>query len=261
MMIPKIIHYCWFGDNEKSEKVIKCISSWMKYCPDYKIIEWNEKNFDMHINPYVEEAYSVKKWAFVSDVARLYALIHYGGIYLDTDVELVKSPQGIINSGNVILGYESTDRLSTAFMACVKNHRLFNELLKEYEMLHFIRPDGSFDKTTNVVRLTSCCVRHGLTVNGLLQKIDDIIIYPSDYFSPKNLYTKKINLTENTIAIHNFDGSWNTDIDLYSAKIGRKLANVFPKKFAKCVGKFVAVLKFNGPVVAYKETIKWFKRN
>ena len=117
--IPKIIHYCWFGNKQLSEMAKKCIASWKKQCPDYKIIEWNEENFDINCNTYVKEAYREKKWAFVSDVARLHALVNYGGIYMDTDVEVLKSLNVILNN-EAIIGFECDSRIQTGFMACVK---------------------------------------------------------------------------------------------------------------------------------------------
>ena len=140
-MIPKVIHYCWFGGNPLPELAKKCIESWKKFCPDYQIIEWNESNFDLNINTYVKEAYTAEKWAFVSDVARLYALVNYGGIYMDTDVEVLKPLDDILNF-KAVSGFETKERIPTGMMACEKGHPLFEEFLREYNEAHFIKNDG-----------------------------------------------------------------------------------------------------------------------
>ena len=164
-MIPKTIHYCWFGGNPLPDLAIKCIKSWKKYCPDYEIIEWNEKNFDLQYNTYVREAYEAKKWAFVSDVARLFALVNYGGIYMDTDVEVIKSLDDLLLYQSVS-GFESETQIPTGLMACEKGNRMFQEFLNDYEGKHFIRDDGSLDLTTNVTYITNICLKHGLIPNN-----------------------------------------------------------------------------------------------
>ena len=206
-MIPKIIHYCWFGNNPLSPLAQKCIQSWKLFCPDYKIIEWNEKNFDLNYNAYVKEAYTAKKWAFITDVVRLYALTKYGGIYMDTDVELLKSLDDILKY-QAVSGFESENRMPTGMMASCSHHPLFLELLHEYDDLHFIKEDGSYDMTTNVTRITNTCLKYGLKLNNTLQEVHGLTLFPNDYFCPKDSQTLKLTLTSNTYAIHHFDGSW-----------------------------------------------------
>ena len=140
-MIPKKIHYCWFGGNPLPPLAVKCIESWKKYLPDYEIKEWNESNFDLNYNDYVREAYEAKKWAFITDVVRLYAMVTEGGIYMDTDVEVLK-PLDELLQYDAVSGFESSSRIPTGLMACREGQPLFEELLHEYDVLHFKRPDG-----------------------------------------------------------------------------------------------------------------------
>lgn len=206
-MIPKKIHYCWFGGNPLPELAKKCIASWKKYCPDYEIVEWNESNFDIHCCDYVREAYAAKKWAFVSDVARLYALVNHGGIYMDTDVEVIK-PLDDILCYEAVSGFEAETRIPTGLMACREGQPLFEELLREYDDIHFLREDGSCDMTTNVTRITNACLKYGLRLDNTLQTVNGFTLFPCDYFCPKDCRTLETKLTPNTYVIHHFDGSW-----------------------------------------------------
>ena len=241
--IPRTIHYCWFGRNPKPELALKCIESWKKYCPDYKIVEWNEDNFDINCCAYVREAYEAKKWAFVSDVTRLYALVNHGGIYMDTDVELLK-PLDDFLSYEAVSGFEAKDRIPTGLMACRKGHPLFTELLRDYNDAHFIREDGSLDTTTNVTRITNACLKYGLRLDNTLQTVHGFTLFPSDYFCPKSHADNVVRITDNTHAIHWFDGSW-MDVD---AKIAHRRMQKFNRIFGEkltsdvcgiisCVGK------------------------
>lgn len=253
--IPKIIHYCWFGKKPLPEMAIKCIDSWKKYCPDYEIMEWNENNFNLEMNDYVKEAYVAKKWAFVSDVARLYALVNYGGIYMDTDVEVIKPLDDLLDY-TAFLGFESDSCISTAFMASEKNHRMFIEFLQDYEHTHFKREDGSLDLTTNVTRITNTCLKYGLKQNNQFQNIKGFTVLPKDYLCPKNYETKEINITKNTYTIHHFDGSWHSQEDIYYEKLKRRLCFIGGSYVAKCV----SIVKFRGLESAIKESIGWIKR-
>ncbi len=152
--IPKIIHYCWFGGKPLPELAEYCIASWKKYCPDYEIRRWDESNFDLNFNAYVKEAYEAKKWAFLSDVTRLHALVTYGGIYMDTDVELLKPLDDLLDMAGVV-GFEADNAVCTAVMACQPGQRMFSEFLSAYEHAHFRMEDGTLDLRTNVERLPS----------------------------------------------------------------------------------------------------------
>lgn len=226
-MIPKKIHYCWFGRGEKPELALKCIESWEKYLPDYEIIEWNEDNFDLDMYPYVREAYDARKFAFVTDVVRLWAMYTYGGIYMDTDVEVLK-PLDLLLQFEAVSGFESSTQIPTGMMACREGFPLFKELLDEYDDLHFVQADGTMDMTTNVVRITSTCLKHGFVPNGELQTVDGFTLLPSDYLCPKSWDTGKITLTENTLCIHHFSGSWQTDPKV---KLAERIRGIFGYKF------------------------------
>ncbi len=240
-MIPKKIHYCWFGRGQKPELAKRCIESWKKYCPEYEIKEWNEDNFDLNMYPYVREAYDNRKFAFVTDVVRLYALLQEGGIYMDTDVEVLK-PLDSLCKYEAVSGFEAETRIPTGLMASCASHPLFQEFLDDYDNIHFVREDGTFDLTTNVTRITNVCLRHGFVPNGKFQTVAGFTLLPHDYLCPKDYLTKKIHLTENTVCIHHFDGSW------------------IPKK-QKIKNKMIKILgpSLTSLVVWLKRTLKSYK--
>lgn len=217
-MIPKIIHYCWFGQSKKPDLVIKCIESWKKYCQDYKTKEWNESNFDINFYRYVKEAYQSKKWSFVTDFVRLYALVTEGGIYMDTDVEVVKPFDDFLTE-QAFSGFERADAIPTGIMACEKGFGLFQELLSDYDNRTFIKEDGNFDMTTNCIAITEHCKKCGLKLNNEKQTIKGFTLYPKDVFCPKNNITGKIELTDNTRTIHHFTGSWQSPKEKFKAKV------------------------------------------
>ena len=224
-MIPKVIHYCWFGRGQMPQLALKCIESWKKYLPDYEIKEWNEDNFDLDMYPYVREAYDNRKFAFVTDVVRLYALYHEGGIYMDTDVEVLKSLDSLLKY-EAVSGFESPTQIPTGLMACREGHPLFKELLYEYNVIHFVKEDGTLDLTTNVVRITNACLKNGLVLNNKLQTIKGFTILPKDYLCPKSYKDGKIYLTKNTMTIHHFAGSWLDDKTRSRHNIKRKILSL-----------------------------------
>jgi len=207
---------------------LKCIESWKKYCPDYTIIEWNEDSFDINTNQYVKEAYENKKWAFVSDYVRLFALYHEGGVYMDTDVECLKSLDNYLIH-DAFSGFESYDRIPTGIMAAQRHDKNIKALLDEYEDRKFVMEDGSLDLTTNVTTITNYFKTKGIVLNNTLQNIDGFVFYPSEYFCPKDSVTKKLNLTDNTATIHHFDGSWVPK----SRKIKQYIINILGKRITK----------------------------
>ena len=243
--IPKTIHYCWFGGNPLPELAQKCIESWKKYCPDYEIKRWDETNFDLDYNDYVREAYEAKKWAFVTDVVRLYALVTYGGIYMDTDVEVLKPLDELLDY-EAVSGFESESRIPTGLMACREGQKLFVEMLHDYDRAHFIRPDGTYDTTTNVTRITNTCVKYGLILNNKKQTINGFTLLPKDYLCPKDPVTNEMSITENTMTIHHFDGSWVGEEQKLAANLRRKYAKVMPQSAAGYAAAFAAAVKTRG---------------
>ena len=208
-MIPKTIHYCWFGRGEKSKLINKCIKSWKKYCPDYEIVEWNEDNFDVNQTMWTKEAYESKKWAFVSDYVRLYALYNYGGIYCDTDVEIVRNIDDLLKNKG-FSGFEKEPDLlvQTGIIGAEKGLNILKSLLSYYDERHFVKPDGTYDTTTNTHITTDILEKYGFIPNGKKQSIDGFVLYPKEYFAPKDFYTGRMKKTKNTACIHHYNLSW-----------------------------------------------------
>ena len=209
-MIPKIIHYCWFGRGKKSELIERCIESWKKYCPDYEIIEWNEDNLDVEATEYTKQAYEAKKWAFVSDYARLYALYHMGGIYLDTDVEILKPLDSFLDHDSVT-GFEAKDSPITAVMGAHKENPIIKMLLDYYNTASFINEDGSLNMLTNTHIITKYFVEQGVKLNGKKQTVSNMTIYKQIVFCPNN-FTRIFNKpSKKSYTIHHFDQSWKNE--------------------------------------------------
>ena len=210
-MIPKKIHYCWFGKGQLPELALKCIASWKKYLPDYEIKEWNEDNFNLDLYPYTREAYNNRKFAFVTDVVRLYALYHEGGIYMDTDVEVLK-PLDCFLSHIAFSGFENEQAVPTGIMASEKGGKWAKENLSYYNGRHFQKKNGELDLTTNVRIITDYMLLVGLKQNNTFQDFPNLItFYPKEYFCPKNFETEELELTDNTYTIHWFNGSWHDE--------------------------------------------------
>ena len=228
-MIPKTIHYCWFGRNPLPPLAIKCIESWKKYLPDYEIKKWNEDNFDVNIIPYTKEAYAAKKYAFVSDYARFLILYKYGGLYFDTDVEIIKPMDDIIARGP-FMGCENEVKNNGATTLAVApglglgvnpGLGLYKEMLDLYDILHFVMPDTSFNLKTVVQYTTEVLCKHGLQNINAVQECAGVWIYPKEYFCPIDYVSKKTVITSNTRSIHHFAESWKTSYMLFKQKFLR----------------------------------------
>lgn len=208
-MIPKKIHYCWFGGNPLPETAKKYMNTWKRYCPDYEIIEWNEKNFDITQNQYCLEAYKAKKWAFVSDYARLKVLYEYGGIYMDTDVEVVKPFDDLLKY-NLFVGLEAEDRIQTGIFGAEIKNEFIKILLNDYQNRHFICGKNKYDLSTNVQFITQKLKdNYNIQLNNIYQIFgNNYVLLPFDYLCCKNYLTGKICITKNSYTIHHFDGSW-----------------------------------------------------
>lgn len=226
-MIPKTIHYCWFGRGELSAKAKKCIQSWKKYCPDYEIIEWNEDNFDVHQNEYTKKVYAEKKYAFLSDYARLKIVYEQGGIYLDVDVELVKSLDDLLEN-DAYFGFETKEFINTGVgFGAKKGSIAVKTLLEEYNQL--------LDGTKAVIGCpklnTEGVIKLGLERNGQLQKLADCTVYPSDYFNPYDDPTGRLNKTKNTYSIHWYAKSWLNKKSIIRSKLTQPLHRIFGTDF------------------------------
>ena len=207
-MIPKTIHYCWFGRGEMPELAQSCIASWHKYMPDYSYKLWNEDNFDVDSVLYTKEAYEAKKYAFVSDYVRLWALDKEGGIYLDTDVEVFKAFDDLL-CYKAFAGFEGSKYvpMGTCVMASEAHGEWVSEMLKAYQGRRFLKGDGSCDATTNVQLLSSVMRQNGFVQNGEEQDYKDLHVLPVDFFSPRQTTGEYIR-TENTYCDHLGIGSW-----------------------------------------------------
>lgn len=221
-MIPKIIHYCWFGHKPLPPMAKRCIESWKKYLPDYEIKEWNEDNFDVNIIPYTKEAYEAKKYAFVSDYARFWILYKYGGLYFDTDVEVIRNMDHIVKDGP-FMGFEQPREevkrqggngvygvAPGLGLGVNPGLGLYKELLDYYSELHFLDEDGKPYPVTIVKHTTDMLIKKGLKPNNELQHVDGVSIYPWDVFCPQSSYTNKTHISSNTVSIHLYSDSWNS---------------------------------------------------
>ena len=208
-MIPKIIHYCWFGGNPLPKDAQKCIASWRKHLPDYEIKEWNESNFDINCCPYVKEAYEAKKYAFVSDYARFYVMYYYGGVYFDTDVEVIRNMDDIIAKGN-FMGFEKSLPESPVGvnpglgMAVEPKLSVLKELLNLYDS----KTSFTYGEGTIVYYTTEVLKKHGLVNEDCIQQVAGLTIYTDDYLCPMDSTTGLMHLTENTVSIHHYSCLW-----------------------------------------------------
>lgn len=202
-MIPKIIHYCWFGENVIPAQYQEYINGWKTILPDYEFIQWNEKNFDIEEHEFTRDAYKYKNYAFVSDFVRCYALLNFGGFYFDTDVELLK-PIDVFLNNQVVLGTEDLGGgILTSFMGCEPNHPLFKRMMNDYNSKKYILEDGTKNNEVINKALLRALVQWGFEDRDICQELSDgINIYSSDFFSTYSLLTGRLNKTENTYAIH-----------------------------------------------------------
>lgn len=206
--IPKVLHYCWFGRGEKPRIVRKCMRSWRRHLGDYEWIEWNEDNFDVTMHPYVKEAYEAGKFAFVSDYVRLHALLKHGGIYLDTDVEVLR-PLKPLHKHRAFTGFEDLRHLQSGTLGAEPGHPWIMALLRDYEGRRFLREDGSFDLTTNTAVMTRMCESLGLKRDNSFQMLPDgVAVYPSSYFSPYDYIDCRYSVTPESYTIHHYAQTW-----------------------------------------------------
>ena len=251
--IPKTIHYCWFGGKPLGAEELRCIESWKKYLPEYEIKRWDESNFDVCCCDYVSEAYRAKKWAFVSDYARFEILYRCGGLYFDTDVELIRAIDDLIAMGP-FMGFELDFNKGEAGtvnpglgLSAVPRLALYKEILDSYQEDHFLNNDGSLNLKTVVTRTTEILDLHGLIHQPGIQDVDGITIYPAEFFNPKDFWTGEIHLSDKTRTIHHFGMSWYTDEDKYRYELEKNFLKKFPN------GKLAHRLAVIATMVRYRD--------
>ena len=222
-MIPQKIHYCWFGRNPKPKLAEKCIASWKKYCPGYEIIEWNEDNFDINMNGYTKMCYEQKKYAFLSDYVRLLVVAEHGGIYFDTDVELMKPIDALLKN-DAFFGFETPEYVASGLgFGSVPHGRAIEAMVAEYDFLL----DGT-QGTRGCPRLnTSALVKLGLAQDGSYQTVADAVILPVDYLNPYESATGRINKTKNTVSVHWYSAAWMSRKQKLRSTIMRPLHRIF----------------------------------
>lgn len=250
-MIPKIIHYCWFGGKPLPPKAKKYIESWKKFCPDYEIKEWNESNFDVHCCRYVEEAYNAKKWAFVSDYARFLALYNEGGIYFDTDIEVLKPFDNLLGCGAFFgFGWET---LTLPVFGASKGLDCYRKILYYYEQRAFIQADGSYDLSPIENSAMKILIEdYGLVVNGKEQMLkEDIVVYPKEYFCSTKWDTGEIIRNPLLYIIHYADGSWLSDEQKQAVKIKKCLKKLLGSKLGDLLGTAVVFAQIQGVKSTY----------
>lgn len=230
-MIPKIIHYCWFGRNPLPELAQKCIASWRKYLPDYEIKEWNEDNFDVNMIPYTAEAYKAKKYAFVSDYARFWILYKYGGLYFDTDVEVIKPMDDIIARGPFMGCENEAGKGATKLgvnpglgLGTNPGLGLYKEILDYYITITFsLEAIKNFEMETVVTITSRIIASKGIDKIESIQNVGGVFLYPPEYFCPLDYATGKLMITAKTVSIHHYNASWLTPSRKIKDKIKRKL--------------------------------------
>ena len=220
-MIPKVIHYCWFGRGDKPKSVKKCIASWKKYCPDYEIIEWNEDNFDVNMSVYAKYCYDNKMYAFLSDYVRLWVIYNNGGIYMDTDVEVIKPLDELINN-DAYYGFESNDYINTGVgFGAKKNHESVKYMMEEYDL--------NSERLVGCPKLnTQALLKMGLKLNGSKQTLKhNTAVYPINTFNPYDDITGVLNKTNDTYSIHWYSKSWMSKSSIIRSVLTKPFHRIF----------------------------------
>jgi len=232
LIIPKTIHYMWFGKKSIPDNLRYCINTWKRFCPDYEIVEWNEDNYDIDKHPYMKQAYEKGAYGFVPDYARLDILYNYGGFYLDTDVELIRSLDEL-RYQEAFCGVEKWQVLN--FGGCsgaVKNSEMIGRFLEGRKNVEFLNDDGSFNRTTCGYYDTKVALQNGYVVNGKTQCVKGMNIYAYDYFHPYDYMTGTTIITKNTYSIHHFNGGWLDDIMKEQNRIA---SQKYMELYQKCI--------------------------
>jgi len=227
-MIPKKIHYCWFGGNPLPELAKRCIASWEKYCPDYELVLWNEDNFDINIVPFTAQVAKVKKWGFIVDYIRAYVVYYYGGIYLDTDVELLRPFDDDILQNICFCGFENEKYINPgSIFAGEKECFIAKELMSFYASYNFIRENGELNLKPSPIIFTDILLKYGLKQNNSYQELGIFTVYSTEYFCPMSYRTGIVNITENTYCIHHYAESWVSEEELWYSGLRKQVYAIF----------------------------------
>ena len=267
MSIPKIVHYCWLSGNPYPELVQRCMQSWKEKLPDYEFMLWDMNRFDIHSVPWVEQACTAKKWAFAADYIRLYALYNYGGIYLDSDVEMLKSFDDLLELP-YFFGREhyfdmidASNTIEAATMGCEKGNLVIKACLDYYKDRNFVKPNGEHDMLILPYAMALVFSRYTLKdIEGIEDFDSDskkICLFPMDYFSPKNTRTLEVDATKNTYSVHHFNGSWYTKAQSVHVKLRIKLCKVFGEKIGEVLSTIAALFihcRYEGIWYTFRKT-------
>lgn len=260
-MIPKIIHYCWFGGNPLHDLAKKCIASWKKHCPDYKLMVWNEDNFDINTVSFTAQVAKAKKWGFIVDYIRAYAIYNHGGIYLDIDVEIIKPFSASMLKNTCFGGFEDEKNINPGnIFAGEKGCYIAKEVMDFYALYNFLNKDGSLNLTASPKIFTEILIKYGLKQDNSYQELGIFTSYPTEYFCPMSYKTGMIDITKNTYSIHHYDGSWLSEEQLLYNKLRYKTYarlgdNMFSRFVVLCL-MLITRIKLNGIFNTAKYCIK-----
>lgn len=263
MSIPKIIHYCWFGGGELPDRDKKCIESWRRYCPDYEIVEWNENNYDVTQVTYMKEAYDAKRWGFVPDFIRMDLVYRFGGIYMDTDVELIRSLDPLLEYEGFI-GIEAESGcigLGCGFGA-EKGNVILKELCDYYHTLRFINEDGTLNMTPNPIIVTEFLKEQGYKITpGEISMLGSFTVFPEEYFCPQAFSSGKIQITNNTYSIHHYHASWQTEPEKKELKKYHNYTKIFGNQLGELFYQTGKVLRTEGIMMVFRKIFRYLKNN
>ena len=263
--IPKVIHYCWFGGKPLPPLAKKCIASWKKYCPDYRIVQWNEDSFDLERCDFIKEAYAEKRWAFVSDAARLFVIYEHGGVYLDTDVELKASLDALAGENEFFFGIEKQTNIRKQTEAARVNTGLgfgaaagceaVGAMLEEYTGIHF-NSSGVDDVTPCPTKNSHALERYGFDYKDKLYRFGGGVIYPSEYMCPKEHMTGLTHFSDKTVSIHHYGESWVTPRVKYWNKLNLKFRQFLPDAVSHYLASYISYLVFYGLIMGHFKLFK-----
>lgn len=254
-MIPKIIHYCWFGKGELPEKAKKCIASWKRFCPDYELIRWDEDNYEIPEIPFLKKAYADRKWSFVADYVRLDVVHRMGGIYFDTDVELLKPIENLL-SYQAYFGFEGATTVNTGLGFGAEEHcDILKEMMQCYRQLLPCQTHEEYIQHTCPIVQTPILEKRGLLLNGESQKLGEVMVLSAEYMNPRDFMTGKLKKTENTISIHWYDASWQSLADQKVLELRHKLTPFFGVKNAWRIAVLIQYTRYKG----LKEMLRYYR--